>query len=420
MGDMYVYTSPETIAQRQSEFAKARQGWLGQYGTLGNWYQQNKLNMGSSDSMITGMAAPIESYPTWTPSGQGDLANWGTKFDLSQASYPEEAFLTKSSETKEKSMLSKYAPLAMLAIAAAPALPALLGAGAAGAAGSSSLLPASGALTGDAALAMTAPALGGGYTTGVGATGLGLGGGTGLAGGLTKAASTAKVTEGAGGMFSSLFTPTTVGLTGLGMGLDYLNQSSMAKRQSKTAQEALDLLGGSYQSSVASYDAYKSDIDKSFEEALARQGTAWDEYMGKYGEAVEAAKPNIPAYTKALQGIISEQAAAAMTKAGASSAERGAGGGAYGRDVERIQKEGRESLARNLLPLYQGINLPLPQVQPTLQKNVASPGPTSPVPSMDVLSALSQSGTSNWLSNVTGLGGNLLSNYMLLNLIKGM
>jgi len=101
----YLPTSPETIAARKAELAKAQQEFLSKFGTKANWYNQKNQALGTAmqrnvapDPSVVAEFAPYGGlnvdYPTFTGS-------WGKKLDLSQPNenLPDTAFQDAWSQT---------------------------------------------------------------------------------------------------------------------------------------------------------------------------------------------------------------------------------------------------------------------------------------------------------------------------------
>jgi len=75
---------------------------------------------------------------------------------------------------------------------------------------------------------------------------------------------------------------------------------------------------------------------------------ALSNYLGAHKDATEWTPEDRAAMMKAISGIYSEQSNAMKRKASTSLADRGVGGGTYGKRAEQIERQSREASARSL------------------------------------------------------------------------
>ncbi len=132
--------------------------------------------------------------------------------------------------------------------------------------------------------------------------------------------------------------------------------------------------------------------------AIGTQGEAIDKYLAQFKESTEWSESDREGMMTALMGIYSEQGAAAKRKAATSAAARGTGGGGYGRNVERIAQQGREAAARSLAGTY---------------------GPSGRAPDIAAYLAKGRSAGNETIQDWLGLGGQVMSNYMLSQILGG-
>ncbi len=131
---------------------------------------------------------------------------------------------------------------------------------------------------------------------------------------------------------------------------------------------------------------------------IESQSEAMDKYLAQFKESTEWSESDREGMMTALMGIYSEEGAAAKRKAAASAAARGTGGGGYGRNVERIAQQGREAAARSLAGTY---------------------GPSGRAPNISAYLAKGRSAGNETIQDWLGLGGQMMSNYMLSQILGG-
>lgn len=150
------------------------------------------------------------------------------------------------------------------------------------------------------------------------------------------------------------------------------------------------LIGSMLAGTAADYFGKKNEIEGQ------QKGIA--DYLSSFEKGTEWSEQDRQGMMTALSGAFSESMEAKKRRAAEAAAARGTGGGAYGKDVERIEREGRELIARSLAPTF---------------------GPSGQVPDISAFLGQNRSAGGETLQNLSGTAGNLASMYLLSQMFGG-